>query len=75
MFAESLPEADFVVGFQNYSGLPTTLRNALQPTTSTSGQAEARVQVRTVHPFTTVECIQWAPAGGGRYNTEHRAHG
>ncbi|KAK9906538.1 hypothetical protein WJX75_003709 [Coccomyxa subellipsoidea] len=43
--AESLPEADFVVGFQNYSGLPTTLRNALQSTTSTSGHAESRVQV------------------------------
>lgn len=48
MFAESLPEADFVVGFQNYSGLPTTLRNALQSTTSTSGHAEPRVQVRTL---------------------------
>lgn len=27
--AESLPEADFVVGFQRYEGLPATLRSAL----------------------------------------------
>ncbi|CAK0736131.1 hypothetical protein CVIRNUC_000696 [Coccomyxa viridis] len=27
--AESLPEADFVVGFQNYAGLPATLQSAL----------------------------------------------
>ncbi len=27
--AESLPEADFVVGFQNYGGLPSILQNAL----------------------------------------------
>lgn len=28
-YAESLPEADFVVGFQRYEGLPATLRSAL----------------------------------------------
>ncbi|EIE24277.1 MiaB-like tRNA modifying enzyme [Coccomyxa subellipsoidea C-169] len=43
--AESLPEADYVVGFQNYSSLPATLRNALQPTANAGGLAEARVQV------------------------------
>lgn len=46
--AESLPEADYVVGFQNYSGLPATLRNALQPSASSTGDAEQRVQVNTI---------------------------
>ncbi len=43
--AESLPEADYIVGFQNYGSLPATLRNALQPATRRGGDAEARVQV------------------------------
>ena len=50
--AESLPEADFVVGFQNYAGLPATLQSALgtdlHPTSTVEQESlrHQRVQVR-----------------------------
>lgn len=53
--AVSLPEADYIVGFQNYGGLPATLRNALQPATGRGGDAEARVQVGA-HTGTRSSC-------------------
>jgi hypothetical protein len=52
--AESLPEADFVVGFQSYSELPAVLQNALSPS-GAQNAAQRRVQVRLINPST--KCI------------------
>lgn len=41
--AESLPEADYVIGFQNYGGLPSILQNALSPQDAPS--TSQRIQV------------------------------
>ena len=54
--AESLPEADFVVGFQNYAGLPATLQSALgtdlhpAQIVEQDFQRHQRVQVRDQSP-------------------------
>ncbi len=44
MHAESLPEADHFVGFENYSSLPSTLRAALDGGQQ-AAEPSSRVQV------------------------------
>jgi ribosomal protein S12 methylthiotransferase len=48
--AADLPEADLVLGFQAYGGLPAALAQRLgMPSSSSEASSSGRVQVRTLH--------------------------